>query len=95
MDLETFKEIKQHSNEFNNLSHPLRALLIDFLGDWETAHNIVQNDPSKQAAWVHAYLHRKEGDLGNAGYWYVNAGKQFCNNGLDKEWGDIVVSLLK
>jgi hypothetical protein len=57
------------------LSPPLLGLWYDARGDWHTAHQTVQNDASLESAWVHAYLHRKEGDLSNARYWYRRAGK--------------------
>ena len=58
-----------------NASHALQALWQDAHGEWERAHVLVQDDSSKEAAWVHAYLHRREGDESNAGYWYARAGK--------------------
>ena len=54
-------------------------------GDWDEAHRIVQDDPSPEAAWVHAHLHRVEGDLGNAGYWYRRAGKPVATGDLTVE----------
>ena len=54
---------------------PRKALDLIAAGDWNGAHELVQDDPSAEAAWVHAHLHRIEGDLGNAGYWYRRAGK--------------------
>ncbi len=54
-------------------------------GDWDGAHRIVQDDPSPEAAWVHAHLHRVEGDLGNAGYWYRRAGKPVATGDLAVE----------
>lgn len=54
---------------------PLQALWHDAQGEWDQAHALVQSDPSATAAWVHAYLHRREGDAANAGYWYRRAGK--------------------
>ena len=51
------------------------ALGLVAAGDWDGAHALVQDDPSPEAAWVHAHLHRVEGDLTNAGYWYRRAGK--------------------
>ena len=56
-------------------SSPLRALSLLAAGDWDGAHRMVQDDASAAAAWVHAHLHRVEGDLDNAGYWYRKAGK--------------------
>src|SRR3954447_8333202 len=63
-------------------------------GDWDKAHKLVQNDDSREAAWVHAYLHRVEGDLPNARYWYRTAGKPLADGALDEEWRAIAVALL-
>jgi hypothetical protein len=63
----------------------LKALTLLASGDWEAAHTLVQDDPSPEAAWVHAHLHRVEGDLSNAGYWYRRAGKPQATNDLDEE----------
>lgn len=76
------------------LSVPLRALWIEAQGDWDRAHRLVQDDPSREAAWVHAYLHRKEGDLGNARYWYSRAGRAPASGSLEVEWRDIAEALL-
>lgn len=54
-------------------------------GDWNGAHEAVQDDTSPEAAWVHAHLHRVEGDLGNAAYWYRRAGKPVATGNLDEE----------
>jgi hypothetical protein len=54
-------------------------------GDWDGAHTLVQDDPSPEAAWVHAHLHRIEGDLSNAGYWYRRAGKPQASNSFEDE----------
>jgi hypothetical protein len=62
-------------------------------GDWDGAHKIVQDDPSPEAAWVHAHLHRVEGDLGNAGYWYRRAGKPVVTGDLAAERRAIEVAL--
>jgi hypothetical protein len=53
----------------------LQALWHDAKGDWDRAHTCAREDEGRDGAWVHAYLHRKEGDLGNAGYWYRRAGR--------------------
>lgn len=58
-------------------------------------HKITQDINGKDAAWVHAYLHRKEGDSGNASYWYSRAGKSFSNKTLDEEWEEIVKALIE
>ncbi|MCK1680966.1 hypothetical protein IVA87_16480 [Bradyrhizobium sp. 147] len=63
-------------------------------GDWVRAHRIVQDESSREAAWVHAYLHRVEGDLGNAGYWYRQAGQPAAKDSLEAEWERIVATLL-
>ena len=54
-------------------------------GDWDGAHAIVQDDPSTDAAWIHAHLHRIEGDVANAAYWYRRAGRPVATSGLDEE----------
>jgi len=64
---------------------PLKALGLLAAGDWDGAHRIVQDDPSAEAAWVHAHLHRVEGDLGNAGYWYRRAGQPVASGDLAAE----------
>jgi hypothetical protein len=63
----------------------LRALELQASGDLDGAHRLVQDDPSSEAAWVHAHLHRVEGDASNAGYWYRRAGKPVATGGLDEE----------
>jgi hypothetical protein len=63
----------------------LRALRLIASGDQDGAHKIVQDDPSSEAAWVHAHLHRMEGDLFNAGYWYRRAGKPPATTSLEDE----------
>ena len=75
-------------------SEPLAALWHAAKGDWQRAHEIVQDDDSRPAAWVHAYLHRVEGDQGNAGYWYRRAGKPAATASLDAEWQQICDALL-
>jgi hypothetical protein len=77
------------------LAPPLAALWWAAKGDWDAAHKIVQDDSTKDAAWVHAYLHRVEGDLGNAGYWYRQAGQPVAKDTLDAEWERIVSALSK
>ncbi len=76
------------------LSHELHALWHDARGDWDRAHETVQDLETPAAAWVHAYLHRKEGDLGNARYWYHRAGKPVFTGSLDAEWDHIAGALL-
>lgn len=73
----------------------LLALWWDAQGNWERAHEVAQDVDDSEGAWVHAYLHRKEGDLGNAGYWYRRAGRQPARGPLELEWGSIVETLLE
>ena len=76
------------------LAPTLQALWWAAKGDWECAHKIVQDDDSAEAAWVHAYLHRVEGDLPNARYWYRTAGKPVETGALEAEWTAIAAGLL-
>jgi hypothetical protein len=73
---------------------PLTALWWAAKGGWDEAHKIVQDESTAEAAWAHAYLHRVEGDLGNAGYWYRQAGKPVASGSLESEWDGIVSALL-
>ena len=75
------------------LSPPLAALWWAAKGDWDAAHKIVMNEETREAAWVHAYLHRVEGDLGNAGYWYRQAGQPVAKDSLEAEWERITAAL--
>jgi len=77
------------------LTHPLAGLWWDGKGDWARAHESAQQDEGTEASWVHAYLHRKEGDPSNAAYWYSRAGKPVCREPLDSEWASIVKKLLR
>ena len=72
----------------------MQALWWDAKGDWHKAHQCAQAQDDKTGAWVHAYLHRKEGDPSNAGYWYRRAGKSPATVSLDEEWSAIAAALL-
>jgi hypothetical protein len=72
-----------------------QALWWDAKGDWPKAHECAQAQDDAAGAWVHAYLHRKEGDLANAGYWYRRAGKPVAAGSLSAEWDAIVGDLLR
>jgi hypothetical protein len=89
-----FKSSLSGTSPQPGVSPPLSALWWAGKGDWDKAHGIVQDESSADAAWVHAYLHRVEGDLGNAGYWYRQAKKPVANNPVDAEWEEIVSALL-
>ncbi len=77
-----------------SLEPPLAALWWAAKGDWDAAHRIVQDETTREAAWVHAYLHRVEADLGNAGYWYRRAGKPQAEDSIEAEWRRIASTLL-
>ncbi len=77
-----------------HLSLIMQALWHDAHGDWEAAHNCAQDDHSELGSWMHAYLHRKEGDIGNARYWYSSAGRSLFKGTLDEEWQAIAVEAL-
>jgi len=76
------------------LDHALSALWWDAKGDWSKAHECAQADEGTDGAWVHAYLHRREGDLSNAGYWYRRARKKVAEGQLSEEWEAIARALL-
>jgi len=79
----------------NQLSSALAGLWWDAKGDWTRAHESAQEDNGADGAWVHAYLHRKEGDQPNAGYWYGRAKKPVCEESLEAEWQSIATHLLQ
>lgn len=76
------------------VSLALQALWYDGKGNWARAHEVAQEDTSADGSWVHAYLHRVEGDLGNAAYWYRRAGRPTATNDLTDEWQATVTELL-
>ncbi|WP_413160109.1 hypothetical protein ACL6C3_16965 [Capilliphycus salinus ALCB114379] len=76
------------------LSIPLKALWYDLQGDWKKAHILVQDEGDAESAWVHAYLHRKEGDISNARYWYKRSQKLEFVGSLREEWEHIARNLL-
>jgi hypothetical protein len=75
------------------LTPPLAALWWAAKGDWDAAHKIVQDESDANSAWVHAYLHRVEGDLSNAGYWYRQANQPVAKDSLESEWERIASTL--
>jgi hypothetical protein len=77
-----------------DVAPPLAALWHDARGDWERAHTIAQDIDDPTGAWIHAYLHRKEGDLSNAAYWYGRAKQPVATDSLDAEWNRIAAALL-
>jgi hypothetical protein len=77
-----------------SIAPALAALWWARKGDWDKAHEIVMDESGRDAAWVHAYLHRVEGDTGNAAYWYREAKQPVAAGTLDREWEAIVAALL-
>ena len=94
MRLADFKASLSGAAPAPDLVAPLAALWWAAKGKWDDAHKIVMDDETAEAAWVHAYLHRVEGDLGNAGYWYRRANQPVAKDSLDAEWERIVSALL-
>jgi len=95
MTLETFRQSLSANEPPVGLTPALVGLWRDAKGDWKRAHESAQQDEGVEGSWVHAYLHRKEGDQGNAAYWYSRAGKPVCREPLDGEWLSIVTTLLR
>jgi|SRR5579864_7310871 len=95
MTLDDFCQSLTATDPPAGLSSALVGLWWDAKGDWTRAHESAQQDEGRDGSWVHAYLHRKEGDQGNAAYWYSRAGKPVCREPLDAEWLDIVTSLFR
>lgn len=95
--METLTQLKESLNQQSppaDLSVYLQSLWYDAKGEWNKAHRLIDEMTDKTACWVHAYLHRKEGDKWNANYWYTKAGKTMPDISLDEEWGNIVTALL-
>ena len=78
----------------SNLPFYIQALWWDAKGDWNKAHSLIDSLDDKSACHVHAYLHRKEGDIWNADYWYRRAEAQRPSISLDEEWKNITMQLL-
>jgi hypothetical protein len=94
MEIEEFKKNLLHADLPGNLDTYLQSLWYEGKGDWEKAHTLIQDIEDKKAAWIHAYLHRKEGDDWNADYWYNQAGRKRPAISLEEEWEVIVTTLL-
>lgn len=94
MTLEEFRATLSHST-VPQVDPLLQSLWFDAKGDWNSAHDLAQDVHTQNGAWMHAYLHRKEGDQSNAAYWYARASKTVCRKSLDDEWTDLVTAFLK
>ena len=93
MRFDDFIQLQDKGSLQDNLDPLLKALLIEAKGNWNEAHRLAQNVNTLDGSWVHAYLHRKEGDLSNASYWYSKAGKEMPFASLTEEWEFIAKSL--
>ncbi len=94
MNFESFQSSLSANAPAASMNVYLQSLWYDGRSDWERAHTIIQDIEDTTAAWIHAYLHRKEGDAGNAKYWYNKAGNPVPDCSLEKEWEMIVKALL-
>ena len=94
MTLEEFRA-SLSGREPPRVAPALRALWHDAHGDWDAAHSVAQDVDDESGAWVHAYLHRIEGDLDNAAYWYRQARRKAATGELSAEWDEIVAALLQ
>ena len=94
MNLSVFKESLSSGAPSDLLSVYAKALWYDAKGDWKKAHSLVDSLNDKNASWVHAYLHREEGDISNADYWYYKAGKKRPQISFQEEWEQIAEALL-
>ena len=94
MKFQEFRDSLLHDSPPKELNYALAGLWWDAKGDWTKAHESAQQDEGPVGAWVHAYLHRKEGDSSNAAYWYQRAGKSPARRSLEEEWNAITRSLL-
>ena len=92
--LDAFRHSLTADDPPDGLTHALAGLWWDAKGDWTRAHESAQQDEGPDGSWVHAYLHRKEGDQANAAYWYRRAGKPVCQDPLDTESMAITEALL-
>lgn len=94
MDLAAFEASFESDGPPQGLSPALLALWHQKRGAWHEAHRLAQSQDDALGAWVHAHLHRVEGDASNAAYWYRRAGKPVSEASLEEEWATIVRALL-
>ena len=86
--------IQQNSQQIKSYPLALQALWYDYQDDWHKSHKLIARESARDCAWVHAYLHRKEGDLSNARYWYRRSGKPESQLSLTEERQQITQALL-
>jgi len=95
MNIDLFQKSLQSSTAPAGVDVYLQSLWEDAKGNWDKSHRLIQDLPDKTAAWIHAYLHRKEGDIWNADYWYNRAGRKRPGISFEEEWLDIVNYCIK
>ncbi|HEY1930935.1 MAG TPA: hypothetical protein VGG99_02900 [Acetobacteraceae bacterium] len=94
MDLTEFRNSTEQANPPEGMGFALRTLWWDAKGDWQRAHACAQQDRTQTGSSVHAYLHRKEGDMSNAAGWYNSAGRAQPAGTLEEEWEMLARQLL-
>ena len=94
MEYDKFIKLTKASNPPTLITGVHLALWYALKNNWDKAHNIIQDINDETASWIHAYLHRIEGDIGNAHYWYARANKEPSNNSLQSELDEIIQSVL-
>jgi hypothetical protein len=94
MTIEEFRESLRSNTPPAGLGMALTGLWWDAKGDWAKAHESAQREEGPAGSWVHAYLHRKEGDASNAGYWYRQVGRTPSQASFEEEWTEIATALL-
>lgn len=94
MDIASFRQSLHNAKAPAGISIYLESLWEDGRGQWDQAHRLIQDLTDKNASWIHAYLHRKEGDTWNADYWYGKAGKKRPSFSLEEEWEELVNAFL-
>lgn len=93
MDVAYFKQSLSQNQPETTLSVHLKSLWYDARGDWQKAHDLIDQLTDQKSARLHAYLHRKEGDTWNADYWYSKVGEKRPDVSLDEEWAYLVKRL--
>lgn len=93
-NIQSFKESLVLDRPDVQLSTILKSLWYDAKGDWDQAHALIDQLADRDSAWAHAYLHRKEGDIWNADYWYARAKKTRPSYSLEEEWSNLVAYFL-
>ena len=94
VDISSFEQSVHQAAPPAGISPALESLWHERHGDWDRAHRIAQDIAGGEGAWVHAYLHRREGDQSNAEYWYNRAARPVVHGSLDDEWRSIAEALL-